>query len=63
MKSKNIQWLGLNLSPPLFLGLDDENDIDAQDREWENAEKNNGFYPLGKLPHFFLRKSGGLSKS
>ena len=60
MQTKKIQWLGVKLSPPLLLGLNDEKDTDAQDREWKNAEKNNGFYPLGKLPHLFLRKSGGL---
>ena len=27
-----------------------EDDTDAQVREWENAEKNNGFYPLGETP-------------
>ena len=50
MKAKNIQWLGLKLSPPLLLGMNDEKDTDAQDREWENVEKKNGFYPLGETP-------------
>ena len=50
MQAKNIQWLGVKLNRHLLLGLNDEEDIDAQDREWENAEKNNGFYPLGETP-------------
>ena len=44
MQAKNIQWLGLKLNPPLFLSLNDEKDINEKDREWENAEKSNGFY-------------------
>ena len=46
MQAKKIQWLGLKLNSPLLLGMNDEKDIDAQDREWENVENNNGFYPL-----------------
>ena len=42
MKAKKIRWLGLKLNPPLLLGSNDKEDIDAQDREWENAEKNDG---------------------
>ena len=37
MQAKKIQWLGLKLSPPLLLGLTNEEDTDAKDREWENA--------------------------
>ena len=50
MQATNIQWLGLNLNPNLLLGLNDENETDAQDRDWENAKTNNGFYPLGETP-------------
>ena len=32
MQAKKIQWLGLKLNPPLLLGLNDENETDAQDR-------------------------------
>ena len=37
LQAKKIQWLGLKLNPPLLLGLNDEYDADAQDKEWENA--------------------------
>ena len=33
MHAKKIQWLGLKLILPLLLGLNDEKDTDAQDRE------------------------------
>ena len=43
MQAKKIQWLGLKLNPHFLVGLNDEKDTDAQDREWESAEKNNVF--------------------
>ena len=62
MQAKKIQWLGLKLSPPLLLGLNDERDTDAQDREWENAEKSNGFYPPEGAPTLLTQKVRGLLK-
>ena len=62
MQAKKIQWLGLRLSPPLLLGLTDEEDIDAQDREWENVEKNDGFYPLGETPTLLPQELRGVVK-
>ena len=63
MQAKNIQWLGLKLNPPLLLGLNDENDTDAQDREWENAENNNGFYPLGETPTLLPQEIRGAVRA
>ena len=63
MQAKNIQWLGLKLSPPLLLGLTDEEDTYAQDREWENAENNNGFYPLGETPTLLPQEIRGVVKT
>ena len=34
----------------MLLGMTDEEEIDVEDREWDNAEKNDGFYPLGETP-------------
>ena len=50
MQAKKIQCLGLKCNPPLLLGLTNEEETYAQDREWENSEKNDGFYPLGETP-------------
>ena len=63
MQAKNIQWLGLKLSPPLLLELNDEKDTDAQDREWENAKNNNGFYPLGETPTLLPQEIKGAVKN
>ena len=63
MHAKNIQWLGLNLNPPLVLGMIDENDTDAQDREQENAENNNGFYLLGETPTLLPQEIRGVVRA
>jgi len=55
--------LGLKLSPPLLLGLSDEKDTYPQDREWENAEKNDGFYPLGETPTLLPQEIRGAIKA
>ena len=63
MMVKNIRWLGLKLNPPLLLGPTDKEDIDAQDREWENAEKNDGFYPLGETPTLLPQEIRGAVRA
>ena len=63
MQAKKIQWLGINLCPPLLLGLNDENETYAKDREWENVEKNNGFYPLGENPTLLPQEIRGFVKA
>ena len=63
MQAKKIQWLELNLNPPLLLGLDDEKDTDAQDREWEKTENNNDFYPLGGTPTLLPHEIRGAVKA
>ena len=63
MQAKKIRWLGLKLNPPLLLGLTDEEDTDAQDREWENAKKNDGFYPLGEAPTLIPQEIWGDVKA
>ena len=63
MQAKKIQWLGLNLNPPLLLGLNDENDTYAQDREWENAEKSSGFHPRGETPTLLPQELRGAVKA
>ena len=63
MQAKNIQWLGQKLSPHLLLGLNDENETDAQDREWENVEKNNGFYPPWEKSHTSSLGNQGVFKA
>ena len=50
LPAKKIQWLGLNLSPPLLLGLSDGKDQDEHNKEWEEEEKNDGFYPHEGTP-------------
>ena len=55
--------VGTKANPPLLLGLDDEKETDAQDREWENAEKNNGFYLLGETPTPLPRDIRGVVKA
>ena len=62
LQAKKIQWLALNLNPPLMLRLTNEEDTDAQDKEWENEEKNDGFYPLGETPTLLPQETRGLSK-
>lgn len=37
MHAKNIQWLGLKLSPPLLLGPSDGKDKDEDNKELEEA--------------------------
>ena len=51
------------LSAPLMLGLTDKEDPNAQDREWENAEKNDGFYPLGETPALLPQEIRGDVRS
>ena len=63
MQAKNIQWLRLKLNPPLLLGLNDEKDTYAQDREWENEKKNDGFYPLGEIPTLLPQEIRGVVKA
>ena len=63
IQAKKIQSLGLKLNPPLLLGLNDENETDAQDREWENTEKNNGFHPLGETPTLLPQEIRGAFKA
>ena len=62
MQAKKILWLGLTLSPLLLLGLNDEKDTDAQDREWESEKNNNGFYPLQKTPTLLPQEIRGAIK-
>ena len=63
MQVKKISWLGLKLNSPLLLELTDEEDRDAQDTEWENAEKNDGFYLLGETPTLLPQEIRGTVKS
>ena len=63
MQAKNIQWLGLKPNPPLLLGLTDEEETYAQDHEWDSAEKNDGFYPLGETPTLLLQEIRGAVKA
>ena len=40
----------MKLNPPLLLGLSDGKDQDEQNREWEEVERNDGFYPPKRTP-------------
>jgi len=55
--------LGLKINPHLLLGLNDEKELDAQDREWENVKKNNGFYPHGETPTLIPQEIRGAIKA
>ena len=60
MQARNIQWLGLKLSPNLMLGLSDEKDQDEENRGWEEEYLNDGFYPPKGTPtllHWEVRGS------
>ena len=63
MQAKKIRWLGLKLNPPLLLGLTNEEDTNAQDREWENSQNNDGFYPLGETPTLLPQELKGVVKA
>lgn len=40
-----INWIGMELSPPLLLGLQEHRDQENECKEWANIEKNEGFHP------------------
>jgi len=40
-----IRWIGLKLSPPLLLGLQEGGDEAGEQGEWTKIERNVGFYP------------------
>ena len=50
MQTMKIKWPGLKLSPPLMLGLNESKEQIEEDKEWEEAEKNAGFYPPKGTP-------------
>ena len=40
-----IKWIGLDLSPPLFLRLQEGREEVGEKKEWTEIEKNASFYP------------------
>ena len=40
----------MKLNPPLLLGLSDGKGQDEQKKQWEEVEKNDGFYPPEGTP-------------
>lgn len=49
-----VNWIGLNLIPPLLLGLQERRDQEEEQREWETIEENAGFYPQAGTPYEVL---------
>ena len=45
MQRLKFNWIGLNLSPPLLLGLQEGVNEAEERKEWTEIEKNAGFYP------------------
>ena len=55
--------VGTKAQPTFTVGFTDEENTDAQDREWENAKKNDGFYRLGETPTLLPREIRGVVKA
>jgi len=50
MQRLKINWIGLKLSPPLLLGLLEGKKEEEERKQWEEIEKNAGFYPQEETP-------------
>lgn len=45
MQRLKINWIGLKLSPPLLLGLQEGREEEEERKQWANIEKDVNFYP------------------
>lgn len=50
MHRMKIRWIGIKLSPPLLLGLQERRDEIEEKREWIEIERNASFYPQEGAP-------------
>ena len=47
MQTPKIKWIGLKLSPPLLLGIQEEGNQVEEQKVWTKIETNAGFYLHG----------------
>lgn len=50
MQILKINWIGLKLNPPFILGLLEGRKEEEEIEQWEEIEKNAGFYPQEETP-------------